>query len=329
MAVTSDTTLSTARHVWKVYDVASHYVEKKYNVSASRFPDPTIGQSPRYILSVGTDYTFDDQTGKFTLDFARAIVNQDWASAKRYLYAAPYSDTNTSDRMFVNSGGTTSFWYVYEQGTSSSPNALIELLTDYDDLNSGISYTEILPESETIQGSTLKKTVSSTSSGAYPSNGVGTASGTTSNWYVYQGSDSIDPTAVSYSNTKPKAGETIAVTVTPRANTYGGTISYRYEYSTDGGGSWAFFSGTDTSYNIQIPQGASQFMVRVRASDGWGFTSSTYVYGANLTVENVRGYIGVDETARKVKAVYIGVDGTARKVKNGYVGVDDIARTWF
>lgn len=38
-------------------------------------------------------------------------------------------------------------------------------------------------------------------------------------------------------------------------------------------------------------------------------------------------YIGVSNTARKVKGLYVGVDGVARKVTKGYIGVDGTART--
>lgn len=37
-------------------------------------------------------------------------------------------------------------------------------------------------------------------------------------------------------------------------------------------------------------------------------------------------YIGVGNTARKVKSIYVGVDGVARKVKKAYVGVNGVAR---
>lgn len=39
-------------------------------------------------------------------------------------------------------------------------------------------------------------------------------------------------------------------------------------------------------------------------------------------------YIGINDTARKVKSIYIGVDGIARKVTKGYIGVSGIAQQW-
>ena len=40
-------------------------------------------------------------------------------------------------------------------------------------------------------------------------------------------------------------------------------------------------------------------------------------------------YIGVDNTARKIKKGYIGVDNTARKIKKGYIGVGGAARLFY
>lgn len=158
--------------------------------------------------------------------------------------------------------------------------------------------------------------------------------GTVSNgrYWKYLGSDNIDPTAISCSTTEPKGGETITATVTPRSNTYGGTIYYQYQYSTNGGSSWTNQGGktTSTTQAFTIPKGAEQFRVRVVASDNYGFTSTTYVTGANLAVTNMRVYIGVGGKARKVSNLYIGVNGKARKVVKGYIGdANGKARAWF
>ena len=42
-----------------------------------------------------------------------------------------------------------------------------------------------------------------------------------------------------------------------------------------------------------------------------------------------RGYVGVDQTARRGKRLYTGIDNVARKVKAAYVGVDGVARKWW
>ena len=40
-------------------------------------------------------------------------------------------------------------------------------------------------------------------------------------------------------------------------------------------------------------------------------------------------YIGVNSTARKIKAIFIGVNGVARKVAAGFIGVNGVARLFF
>ena len=41
------------------------------------------------------------------------------------------------------------------------------------------------------------------------------------------------------------------------------------------------------------------------------------------------GYIGVGNTARKVKELYVGVGNTARVVQKAYIGVGNVARLWY
>lgn len=40
-------------------------------------------------------------------------------------------------------------------------------------------------------------------------------------------------------------------------------------------------------------------------------------------------YIGINNTARKVKGIYVGVNGVARKVTKGYIGVGGVARLFY
>ena len=121
-------------------------------------------------------------------------------------------------------------------------------------------------------------TKSSTDSAKYPSDDIPDGS---SYWYTYKGSDCIDPTSVTYSKNVASAGDTITVSVTKRSNTYGGTISYTYEYSTDFGATWTNAS----SKTITVPNGATNLIVRVKAKDNYGFTSSTYVYGNGISIK--------------------------------------------
>lgn len=125
-------------------------------------------------------------------------------------------------------------------------------------------------------------TVSNSSSSAYPVDGI---SG--SYWYTYQGSDSIDATAVGYSTQAPMGGQPITINVTPATPTYGGTIQYTYQVQLSGG-SWTTIAAktTATSQQYTIPAGTTSFAARVVANDTWGFSSSTYTTGSTITVTN-------------------------------------------
>lgn len=124
-------------------------------------------------------------------------------------------------------------------------------------------------------------TISSSAASAYPTDGV---SG--SYWYTYQGEDSIDPTKVSYP-VSPKGGSEVTVSVTAAKNTYGGTITYQYEVSLDGGSTWSLVSNTAAaSVSYTIPKGTETFQARVQARDNTGFTSADWVYGPQVAVVN-------------------------------------------
>lgn len=132
------------------------------------------------------------------------------------------------------------------------------------------------------KGSTSYGNVAGTSSTAYPNNSY---SG--DYWYVYKGSDSIDPTAISYPTNIFK-GQRVTVTITPGTPTYGGTISYKYEYTTNGS-TWTTFADnvSSTSASVTLPSNATVFQARVTASDNMGYTSTTAVTGEQRTVYNI------------------------------------------
>ena len=131
------------------------------------------------------------------------------------------------------------------------------------------------------QGSTDYGPIASANSGAYPQNSY---SG--SYWYVYQGSDSIDPAAV----TLPAdifGGDTVTVTVTPSAGkVYGGNVTYTWQYRLDGGAWQSLGSGTGTTQSLTVPAGTGTVEVQVRAADDLGFTSSTWASSGAVNVTN-------------------------------------------
>ena len=123
-------------------------------------------------------------------------------------------------------------------------------------------------------------------------------------FYVYAGSDCIDP--VSVECTTPIPGESVTITVTPRSNTYGGTIKYRYSYSIDGGTTWTNLSTsstTSTSATMTVPAGAEQFRARVITSDNYGYTSADYIYSNSYSIKSSCGAAGVSGAVREISAV--------------------------
>lgn len=145
-------------------------------------------------------------------------------------------------------------------------------------------------------------------------------------WVEYIGSDNIDPTAITYGD-RLRGSEPVTVSITPQTGTYGGTISYNYQYSIDGGKTWtAIKTTTETSIQFDIPANAKTIRFRVRASDDIGFVSTDFVTGAAATVEWLNLWIGVNGKARKGAELYVGVNGKARKVTAAYIGVNGKAR---
>lgn len=121
---------------------------------------------------------------------------------------------------------------------------------------------------EYSKGSTSYGDVASSGSGTYPTNSY---SG--NYWYVYKGSDTIDPTAVSYDASTVIAGETVSVTISPSSgNSYGGTITYSVEVNVDETGWEPYTETTSTSFTFTIPEDAVSWRCRVKARDNLGFT---------------------------------------------------------
>lgn len=104
-------------------------------------------------------------------------------------------------------------------------------------------------------------------------------------YYVRQGSDQVDPTAVTVPDDIDD-GTTIQISITPNTGkTFGGTISYTYQYRYDGG-SWQTLSTTTaTTVSLAVPKDQySTLEVRVRAQDDMGFTSNTWVSSGSKTI---------------------------------------------
>lgn len=104
-------------------------------------------------------------------------------------------------------------------------------------------------------------------------------------YYVRQGSDEVDPTAVTVPDDIDD-GTTITIGLTPNTGkTFGGTISYTYQYRYNGGRWQTLTTTTATSTTLSVPKDQYKTLeVRVRAQDDMGFTSNTWVSSGVKTI---------------------------------------------
>lgn len=197
-------------------------------------------------------------------------LHESWATSSSYGVLYHASSPN---------GAKTERWYPRSQHNASLRGYYLNL--SYAGTDPGEYLYEYEIETIYSQGSTSYGQVTSADSGAYPANSY---SG--SYWYRSQGSDTIDPAAV----TLPASifgGDTVAVNVTPSSGkTYGGTVSYTYQYRLDGGAWETLATTTETSQTITVPKGTSTVEVQVCAQDDLGFTSAAWVSSGAVSVTN-------------------------------------------
>lgn len=313
----------STRYVWERYEISNTYGVRKTTTRKYTYDVKVASLSPAGI----SGYTYEmNQYAKpdgpiwFSIKsgFQYEAIGENTQSSGAAKYVLPImKDSATWGDVLLEMKDNNSYYIVRKDGVvtvTSKTASTNPIETDF-----YICYPEITSRQK---GEFIENVVSGNRS-AYSDNGV-----TDSNWYIYKGSDTIDPYSVSYSKPELQAGEPITVSISPRSPTYGGTISYQYQYSTNGGSSWTTInnSTTATSATVTIPESATQFQARVRASDNYGFTSSTYVAGSNLAVSQMKGYVGINGKARAVTKLYVGVNGKARQVVKGYIGVGGKAR---
>lgn len=278
----SNTTQVTANTV----SGSSNY-QGRVNLNILNSSDITSGTM---YFRVGTGISI--QNGKFIINSAETVTPNyhdfiAWGdsgdtSIDVYFGVSSNSSTTTFERAYritgysSNTGGAGSSFLLRIGYNASSEIMFLE--TNQGSLGqcSGTAY-----EYTVGKGSAVGYVSNSTSS-AYPTDG-----GSGSYWYTYQGSDSIDATAVGYSTQAPMGGQPITINVTPATPTYGGTIQYTYQVQLSGG-SWTTIATktTATSQQYTIPAGTTSFAARVVANDTWGFSSSTYTTGSTITVTN-------------------------------------------
>lgn len=290
----------STRYVWGKYKTTQ--VKAGYEVVEESISTVPISGTMYCAYGDNAAYTLDQTTGKFTIS-GKLDSYDGYGDTGEYFTAIymSFEGYRSCSTIYYSSYGR----HYYNSSKTST--------TNWD------SVLTSQPVYETGKGS-LYGYVSSPTSTTYPTDGI---SG--SYWYVYLGSDNIDPTAVGYSAMAPKGGSPITITVTPRANTYGGTISYQYEVQLDGGSWTNIGSTTATSKSYTIPKGTKTFRARVKASDNMGFTSADYVTGAALTVKNSSVYAGVSGVVRNPDTV-VCIAGVVRSNVSCYACVDGVIR---
>lgn len=302
----------STRYVWGKYNVKESYsVSSNDDTYAVRLDGSSVIGASNYTIS----------NGKFTPSGSSVTLYLgDQLNANTY----PYIIDSSNNKMYGDVYSTGTIYWDYDSHTKELILYMVQADTgNIRDILFNIWTCQTIQK----QGSFIDN-ISSSSSSAYPSNGV---SG--SYWYKYLGSDNIDPILVSYSSSSPKAGESITISISKRTPTQPGTIYYQYQYSINNGSTWTNIGSKTTATNVSvtIPTNATQFKARVLASDNLGFTSSTYVVGDNLIVQTSSGdnYIGIGGTARQIDKIYIGIGGTAREIVEGYIGIGGTARKFY
>lgn len=281
-------------------------------------------------FKLGNSYSFDEDTGDYSISGGRTYTASDF-----YDDTTKKIEVSTSSAMYVIGSSTTkAMWGALSGGYTwrlalfgDGGDVEISSYRHIEGQEGYAKYVEYYHRDIIGSGEHVEYLAGSTSN-AYKA-GVDS----TGQYYlVYLGADSIDPKSVSFSGAGPDSDGNMSVVVTPAANTLGGNILYQYQYSIDNGSNWtnAGDKTEATTKEIHVPPEAEKFMVRVQASDDIGFTSTTYVSTANITVQVMRLWVGADNVARKGTKLWVGVGGTARQVVRGWVGDENgKARRWF
>lgn len=250
-----------ARYVWNRYTAVQQQAYRtRYKETSEKMSNPSyvdVNLDVGDTFTIGKSYYFSEVTGSYSL---RDTVS--------YIFVSGYHPDFDTGYMVMTSG------HMY-YGTIGFLNGTFRILkaTDY----YYESYQQLYYYY--IQGTYIDQR-SNASSGYYPSNDEDGGY-----YYVRQGSDEVDPTAVTVPDDIDD-GTTITISLTPNTGkTFGGTISYTYQYRYDGG-SWQTLSTTTaTSTTLSVPKDQySTLEVRVRAQDDMGFTSNTWVSSGVKTI---------------------------------------------
>ena len=252
----------STRYFWNRYD--DEYTLVRSSIANGTVLDIVAGANREihYTTEDVTQPRYSSVSGEFALrNVSTKNLNDGDSQSCTYFYL-----TNEEDTVYGDSGDSVNVRY--NDSSSISVSCSTATLYRY--------RTQRAADYDDPQGS-----VSSASSGAYPTNGWRSPY-----WYVYQGADTIDPAAVSLP-ASIFGGDTVTATVTPSAGkVYGGTVTYTWQYRLDGGAWQSLASGTAATQQLTVPAGTNTVEVQVRANDDLGFTSSTWVSSGAVSVTN-------------------------------------------
>lgn len=245
-----------ARYVWGRYTAVpvEEQVTMYKNISNSNYGDIRMSAPSGTKFSVGGSYSFSVWSGDYTLK-----------SVTTYTSDGTYHPFEIKAGYITTSDGK----MYYSAKWSLVYNTLLgQDATEY----SSQQYQTTLTQH--IKGEFVDY-ISSDKENAYY-DGYNSSSGY---YYVYEGSDNIDPQAVTLPDPIDD-GTTIQITVTPSTEkVYSGTVSYTYQYRYDSSWRWQTLTTTTAlTASLQVPKNTYQTLeVRVQAQDNLGFTSSTWV----------------------------------------------------
>ena len=245
-----------ARYVWGRYTAVpvEEQVTMYKNISNSNYGDIRMSVPSGTRFSVGGSYSFSVWSGDYTLK-----------SVTTYTSDGTYHPFEIKAGYITTSDGK----MYYSAKWSLVYNTLLgQDATEY----SSQQYQTTLTQH--IKGEFVDY-ISSDKEDAYYG-GYNSSSGY---YYVYEGSDNIDPQAVTLPDPIDD-GTTIQITVTPSTEkVYSGTVSYTYQYRYDSSWRWQTLTTTTAlTASLQVPKNTYQTLeVRVQAQDNLGFTSSTWV----------------------------------------------------
>ena len=302
------------RYIWGKYNYTEKYVDDKSVINRRISLGAGID---RVLLCRSSSFSLNSKTGKYSYSgYVKPISNNYapsqastypcviFSNSRDYPSAGDEIDVSLSNILeYAERRYTSSYWDLENIGTSSRPNYVLNI---YDDWN-GTSYASCYhhTSSQEQYPSTRVGWVSNARASAYPNYGV---SG--SYYYIAETQDKIDPTKVTIPDFI-SFGDTITITVTPSedavASSYG-SISYRYEYSTNNGGSWQLINTTtSTTQQFTVPEDATRLKVRVRSSDNIGYTSADYVESKEVTI-SAAGSLAISGEDKDLGAVTSGID---------------------